>query len=506
MADQVFEVTSGFYDAIDQDRVYTADDMNKPYKRIVADGVFATQLGTPSSDLQVTASGTDMNVVVAQGNGIFGNKWFENPSPFPITVPINSALQPRLDSVIAQVDLRVSGRVGNIVYRTGTAATTPTPPAINQIPDVIEYRLANVRVAAGASKVAGSAVTDLRGSAECPWVTSLIQQVDTSTLWEQFQAAYTEQYEQFAIGNQQYIEQERQAWEDFIQSLTSDLNVSMNVVTLRSDYQTIATTKSIPIDIPSYNSATDVLQVFINGLYADSGKYVVDVSGTAITLETALPAGNLVSFVVFKSLVGGSIESAVSMIERLDDKMDAYMADSGWINLVLENGATAFNSNSVPAVRSVGNRVYIRGAIKGLTAITTTIATIPAGFRPSGDVYFVTTSNGTGGAVAATIGVKINATTGTIQFVAKDGTINSGDMTPLSVDYISNNPYPVDSVFNYKGTVSTRANLPTSGNMVGDYYVISSTGESVVWNGVDWVAISDAITTSQISAIVNSIE
>ena len=33
MADQVFAVISGFYDAINEDRTYTADQMNRPYNR-----------------------------------------------------------------------------------------------------------------------------------------------------------------------------------------------------------------------------------------------------------------------------------------------------------------------------------------------------------------------------------------------------------------------------------------------------------------------------------------
>ena len=64
MADQTFGVNCGFWDAINYDRTYSADDMNKPYSRLVADGVFAANDGTPSSDLQVVASGASMNITV----------------------------------------------------------------------------------------------------------------------------------------------------------------------------------------------------------------------------------------------------------------------------------------------------------------------------------------------------------------------------------------------------------------------------------------------------------
>ena len=87
MADQTFGVNCGFWDAINYDRTYSADDMNKPYSRLVADGVFAANDGTPSSDLQVVASGASMNITVQKGQGIFAHKWFENPSSLLITVP-----------------------------------------------------------------------------------------------------------------------------------------------------------------------------------------------------------------------------------------------------------------------------------------------------------------------------------------------------------------------------------------------------------------------------------
>ena len=73
MADQIFSVNSGFYNAVNNDRTYSAEDMNRPYKRIVANGVFATPAGTASNDLRVTAT-SGMVISVAAGEGIFADK------------------------------------------------------------------------------------------------------------------------------------------------------------------------------------------------------------------------------------------------------------------------------------------------------------------------------------------------------------------------------------------------------------------------------------------------
>ena len=270
MADQNFGVKCGFWDAVNYDRTYSADDMNKPYSRLIADGVFAANNGTPSSDLQVTASGSGMNISVLKGQGIFSKKWFENTSSVLITVPENTARYSRIDSVLVQIDRRTSGRAGYIVYRTGTPAATPEPPAINQVSGVIEYRIANVAVEAAATSISQADITDLRGSASCPWVTGLIRQVDTSTLWAQFQAAYEAQYNQYTADYSDYIERQRQAWEDFLATLTDELTVSTNVVSYTNVYTSEASVDNIPIGIASYAPETDILQAQQKGTPAKS--------------------------------------------------------------------------------------------------------------------------------------------------------------------------------------------------------------------------------------------
>ena len=71
MADQNFEVNCGFFDAMNNDRLYSADQMNRPYKRLVSNGVFATPQVTPSTDLQVVSAASGMNIKVKKGEGIF---------------------------------------------------------------------------------------------------------------------------------------------------------------------------------------------------------------------------------------------------------------------------------------------------------------------------------------------------------------------------------------------------------------------------------------------------
>lgn len=435
MADQTFPVNAGFFDSVNQDRLYTAEQMNRPYKRIVANGVFATPQGTPSTDLQVTGAGT-MTITVAAGEGMFANKWFENPSALPITVPGNNNTTPRVDSVIVQVDTRTSGRVGNIVYRTGTPSSNPSAPSINQITGVVEYRVANVYVAPSANAINNDAITDLRGSSSCPWVTSLIQQVDTSTLYNQWQAAYQAYYDQSTADFAEAEQERENAWKQFFDNLTQDLTISTNVIKLTSSYTTNATTYNIPVGIASYNLNTDILMVFINGLMADASKYTYVSSGNKITLTTALSSGQTVYFVVFKSIITGDISTVQTLIQDLENDIADITNDSGWINFTLESGATAYNSTTTPAVRCIGDRVYLRGAFKGVTTLGRTICTLPVAYRPQMNHTFVTAAISSS-TVQDTVVIQVQ-TGGSVKLLASSGTLSASAMIPIDTNFVLN--------------------------------------------------------------------
>lgn len=208
MADDVkYPVNAGFFNAINEDRAYSADDMNRPYRRLISNGIFATPKGTASDDLQVLAADNGMNIIVSKGDAIIGDKWFENPSDLTITVSQNSEVLTRIDSIIAQVDRTQAGRAGSIVYRQGSASSNPVHPTINEDEDIFEMRIADIRISPSCVKVTQDLITDCRGSDECPWITSLIYQVDTSTLYAQWQAAYQKYYDDQEAEHDEYFEE-----------------------------------------------------------------------------------------------------------------------------------------------------------------------------------------------------------------------------------------------------------------------------------------------------------
>lgn len=263
MVDDVkYPVNAGFFNAINKDREYSADDMNRPYRKLISNGVFATPKGTASDDLQVFTANNGMNIIVSKGDAIIGNKWFENPNDLTITISQNSEILPRIDSIIAQVDRTQAGRAGNIVYRQGSASSNPVHPEINTDEDIFELRIADIIISPSCVKVTQELITDCRGSNECPWITSLIHQVDTSTLYTQWKAAYQKYYEDQKIEHDEYFEafkrtmasfltQEEQSFSTWFNQMKDQLSEDaagnlLNLMDTKLDKSSINDIKGIP--------------------------------------------------------------------------------------------------------------------------------------------------------------------------------------------------------------------------------------------------------------------
>ena len=502
MADQVFAVKSGFYDAVSGDRTYSAEDMNKPYSRVIADGVFATPSGTPSNDLRVMASGGGLKVTVLPGQAIIAGKWYENESSIEITIPSNTGLTARIDSVIAQIDTQVSGRVGRIVYRTGTT----THPAINETTGVKEYRIADITVAPSASTISQSAITDLRG-ADFPWVAGLIEQVDTSVLFAQYRSAYRQEYARQTAEYDEYTDEQRQAWEDFMSSLTQEIAATTNVLVLRNSQTVSIQGNTFPIGVSGYNPATDALTVYKNGLMCVPGiDYTADAN--SISFSDEVTVGQQIESVVYKSVISSNVDSVASMMMKLDGKVSDFEADTGWCILALNDGYTAQSGNA-PAVRVVGGRAYLRGMVTGAFTAGSTICTVSGDFRPSADMTFVTHLVD-GSALKGIVALRISASDGTLKVAAKSGTISG--YASVCAEYLAT-AQPSGIIYSYLGTVLNYAALPASPS-VGDIYTVTNAdsdhgigaGDSVMWNGSSWEVIQTSIPDVTITNIVAGLQ
>lgn len=428
MAEQTFNVNCGFFNSKNKDRTYSSEDMNRPYRRLVSNGIFANQDGTPSTDLQVKTANNGLNIIVKKGEAILADKWFESPSDLIITVTNNTGIVPRIDSIIAQVDNRniSDGRYGRIVYREGTPSSNPSVPPINQISGIKEFRLANIYVAGGTNFIGNDVITDLRGSVNCPWITALIQQPDTSTIYDHWNAAY-----------QKYYDEETEAFAAFMESLTSQLTVNTNLAKYESHFVTSSDeTTSIPINIANYNKSKDILIVRVNRLFAsENTDYTITTDGKNITLTKPILANQTIDFLVLQSVVVGDTATVLQQLQALSEELAVIKNDTNWINFTLENGSTSFDTTTIPSCRKYGKQVFIRGAIKGLNTLNAAICTLPISMRPTQSHIYTTTAI-INGSTSIQVVLEISSTDGTIKIIAKSGNIDINALLSIATTFI----------------------------------------------------------------------
>lgn len=284
-------VTYGFFNSSNGDRTYDADQMSEYFDGLVSNGVYESVGGA----LQVTAVSSGMAVNVQTGRGIINCKWLNNDSVLTLDVTAAHAVLNRYTAVVLRLD--IVNRLMTITTKDGANASSPVKPTMQNDGTAVELCLAYIYVAAGSGSISQANIEDMRASSLCGWVTGLIRQVDTSTLFLQWQTAY-----------QNYFNQMTQEFDNWFSTLTDELNVNTYIqqfhkrVELQSGSSNI-----IPLDMTGYTfAADDVINVYINGLFASAAyDWILDTSTTPVELHpNASAAGTEIYIQVLKSKIG----------------------------------------------------------------------------------------------------------------------------------------------------------------------------------------------------------
>lgn len=288
-------VTYGFFNSVNGDRKYNADKMSEYFDGLITNGVYEHVGG----GLQVVPH-SGMTVNVQPGRGIINCKWLNNDAV--LTVDITQA-HPTLNRYTAIVmRLNVTDRLMEIAAKDGTAAANPAQPEMTNTVTTKELCLAYIYVKAGATSITASNIQDMRGSSLCGWITGLINQVDTSRLFNQYSAAYAEN-----LANMQSWEQyQKDQFDAWFETLTSQLQVNTHIERTYAETNTTEATNSVTIPTSLSYEDGDVMDVYLNGVYLSPAVYTIETEGSGhkITTTDTLDADNTVTFSCIKSVIG----------------------------------------------------------------------------------------------------------------------------------------------------------------------------------------------------------
>lgn len=339
-------VSSGFFNSINGDRTYNADQMSTYFKGLISDGVYENV----GSRLRVT-NGNGMSVNVGTGRAVVLSRWVENDAELNLTLDAADVQYNRIDAIAIQLDLTEGGRTVNIVVKKGTNDINPEPPTRSTGADIYELYLATVSIPKGTTTITQDLITDLRPSDQCGWITGLINQVDTSDLYAQWAAAYAAYYAQSTETFNTYLAGKQEEFETWFEHLTEQLNVDTTLHQYQNTVTVSGTTSAVTIGVEDYDSDADLLLAYSNGILLVEGvDYTVTGTSTTaqILLTNPLTGANDVTFVVIKSVIGegsggggGVIESNyiefnnglrfyVSDTEPTDDDIPVGSIGVGW--------------------------------------------------------------------------------------------------------------------------------------------------------------------------------
>ena len=382
---------SGFFNSKNGDRKYNARDISRYFEHILSSGLFKNI----TDCMKVSAAG-GMALTVAPGAGLIDCQWFRQETPETLTIGTANAALPRFDTVVVRLDMSDNVRAISLDVVSGAPSANPaeTPPV--RTDTIHELVLALVYVPAGATSIVPEYITDVRENEwYCGWVHS---RVDTPVL-----KMYSHEY--IAPSNN---------------------------------------TAVIPVNVPAFTPSVDIVNVYVNGFHMSQGKdYTVDEGNKTIILALGVDVGSVVNVEVYKPTMPDDIpttsETLAAVLEEntaLRSRVTALEADTGWIELPWESGATS-NVNWTARIRRVGKSIFLRGLCTSISANEVQIATIPEGYRPTmgGHAYTGFCSNSSGGNTRAAR-MFVNTDGGVVFRSAGTSAPSSGDVINISTSWL----------------------------------------------------------------------
>lgn len=202
----------GFFDAYltgeVYDRVYLASQFAAYFASFIGNGVYAQH----GNQLQVMAqSNPSMSIQVLSGQGLINGYWYENTDSMSLSVEVADGVLNRIDSIVLQ--LGFSERDMKLKIKKGIPATNPVAPALVRNSDYYELQLATISIPASSIRITQAQITDTRMNASvCGWVTGVVDQIDTTTLFNQFETYFNEFKENNQADYESWTEAQKQAW------------------------------------------------------------------------------------------------------------------------------------------------------------------------------------------------------------------------------------------------------------------------------------------------------
>lgn len=166
-------VSSGFFNSVNHDRLYNAEQLSSIFDGIIIDGVYENYGKAFNVIAYEDANST---VIVDTGRAWFDHTWTLNDSQFSIKLDPPNEMLDRLDAIVIDVNLETATRANSIVYLKGSEATPEIPPEFINTEFHKQHPICYITRHAGPdAPVKQEDIQYLVGTSVCPMVTGILE-------------------------------------------------------------------------------------------------------------------------------------------------------------------------------------------------------------------------------------------------------------------------------------------------------------------------------------------
>lgn len=172
-----------FFNDINDDRVYFAEDFARHLKKYFTNGIF-------NNELRVIAN-NDMSITIQEGDANIEGYRYSNTGDLVKTIETADGTLKRIDNVVIRLDL--TNRLISAQIIKGTFSDNPSAPALVRSSTVYDIKIAEVYVSNGITSITQSAIKDTRfEESVCGVVASTVETLNTEEIYDQLYTKFEE--------------------------------------------------------------------------------------------------------------------------------------------------------------------------------------------------------------------------------------------------------------------------------------------------------------------------
>lgn len=204
-------LTYGFYNSVNNDRMYNAEQVSSIFDGLVNDGVYMSIGGK-----MMVKTNTGMTVKIGSGRAWFDHTWTYNDSDFNITLDSSDPLLNRIDAVVLEVDHSTNIRANSFKIIKGNPSSNPSRPELVNDVNVKQHLLAYILVIAGSSEISQANITNMVGTSTTPYVKGLIENISIDDMLAQWQTQFNNWMRTIESQNTQWTTDQHAAWQAWV--------------------------------------------------------------------------------------------------------------------------------------------------------------------------------------------------------------------------------------------------------------------------------------------------